>query len=308
MVGHLEDVSETCRGTKYQKPEEWLESRKIHNWWRCSKCLWRNEDTWTCSRCQHLCEPFRQILRTTNIFQTKDTKKAREGTERLPYYVATTAQQSTSIDVQVQPLSQDGTKGIHHNISPGSTSSLWTLYQHSSTRQSQMDGPPLTQFPPSFSGEPVNNPSLTQVDYSQPIALSLHGSRHTQATEQNINSDNKRHLCHCGNRFSRASDLKRHQKLHNPTEQKYPCDWPKCKNQYRLDHLREHYRNYHQEDLPRSVKGVAREEPEEWLKSRKVHRWWRCTYCLCRNEKNWTCELCKKLCETFRQKIRDKTT
>ncbi|KAI1773523.1 hypothetical protein F4818DRAFT_112348 [Hypoxylon cercidicola] len=132
-------------------------------------------------------------------------------------------------------------------------------------------------------------------------------------------SDNTsgRHVClepYCNaSPFRRKADLQRHY-LHrhrDATQKKpYPCDWKKCQRSkepfYRLDHCREHYRDYHMEDLMR--RGPNKENSKKWWKSRNVDdRWWRCAKCLSRiliDSKGFECAKCKIQCEPERQKLR----
>ncbi|KAI1476310.1 hypothetical protein F4774DRAFT_245870 [Daldinia eschscholtzii] len=112
--------------------------------------------------------------------------------------------------------------------------------------------------------------------------------------------------------FKRKADLLRHYlHRHRDANQKTPfhCDWKRCQRSkepfYRLDHCREHYRDYHQEDLSR--RGPNKEN-SEWWKSRKVDiTWWRCPKCLSRiaiDSKGFQCGKCKTTCEPERRKLR----
>lgn len=112
--------------------------------------------------------------------------------------------------------------------------------------------------------------------------------------------------------FKRKADLQRHYlHKHRDANQKkpFPCDWKKCQRSkepfYRLDHCREHYRDYHMEDLLR--RGSNKETPE-WWDSRNVNpEWWRCAKCLSRipiDGKRFECSKCKTTCEPERRKLR----
>ncbi|XDG04070.1 hypothetical protein ABKA04_003685 [Annulohypoxylon sp. FPYF3050] len=112
--------------------------------------------------------------------------------------------------------------------------------------------------------------------------------------------------------FKRKADLQRHYlHKHRDANQKkpFPCDWKKCQRSkepfYRLDHCREHYRDYHMEDLLR--RGSNKESPE-WWDSRNVNpEWWRCVKCLSRipiDGKRFECSKCKTTCEPERRKLR----
>ncbi|KAI1372011.1 hypothetical protein F4677DRAFT_277168 [Hypoxylon crocopeplum] len=112
--------------------------------------------------------------------------------------------------------------------------------------------------------------------------------------------------------FKRKADLQRHYlHRHRDAHQKkaFPCDWKRCGRSkdpfYRLDHCREHYRDYHLEDLkPRGPK----KESSEWWNTRKVDsKWFRCTKCLSRipiDSKGWECAKCKTACEPERRNLR----
>ncbi|KAI1389513.1 uncharacterized protein F4822DRAFT_427862 [Hypoxylon trugodes] len=112
--------------------------------------------------------------------------------------------------------------------------------------------------------------------------------------------------------FKRKADLERHYlHRHRDSSQKeaFPCDWKRCQRFkepfYRRDHCREHYRDYHNEDLePRGSK----KQSNEWWKSRNVDtKWWRCAKCLNRipiDSKGFECSKCKTTCETERRKLR----
>ncbi|KAI1088664.1 hypothetical protein F5B19DRAFT_485774 [Rostrohypoxylon terebratum] len=112
--------------------------------------------------------------------------------------------------------------------------------------------------------------------------------------------------------FKRKADLQRHyHHKHRDANQKkpFPCDWKKCQRSkepfYRLDHCREHYRDFHMEDLLR--RGSNKETPE-WWNSRNIHHgWYRCVKCLSRiaiDGKHFECNKCKTSCEPERRKIR----
>ncbi|KAL7623387.1 hypothetical protein AAE478_007069 [Parahypoxylon ruwenzoriense] len=113
--------------------------------------------------------------------------------------------------------------------------------------------------------------------------------------------------------FKRKADLQRHYlHRHRGADQKkpFPCDWKKCQRSrepfFRLDHCREHYRDYHMEDILR--RGPNREESSGWWSSRNVDaRWWRCTKCLARiaiGSQGFDCPKCKTTCEAERRKLR----
>ncbi|KAI8963777.1 hypothetical protein F5Y11DRAFT_137711 [Daldinia sp. FL1419] len=112
--------------------------------------------------------------------------------------------------------------------------------------------------------------------------------------------------------FKRKADLQRHYlHRHRDAAQKkaFPCDWKKCQRSkepfYRLDHCREHYRDYHMEDLCRRG---SNKENSEWWSSRHIdNKWWRCAKCLSRipiDSKGFECTKCKTTCESERRKLR----
>ncbi|KAI1501461.1 hypothetical protein F5X99DRAFT_409045 [Biscogniauxia marginata] len=113
--------------------------------------------------------------------------------------------------------------------------------------------------------------------------------------------------------FKRKADLERHYRhKHQSMDQKEPfyCDWKRCQRNkepfYRLDHCRDHYRDYHCDDLVR--RGSHHKEDREWWRSRNVDpKWWRCTKCLARipiESQGFECTRCKTTCETERRNIR----
>lgn len=123
--------------------------------------------------------------------------------------------------------------------------------------------------------------------------------------------------------FSRSADLQRHYIVlhHGSPSSKIPCDYSRCSRRSdpfsRKDHLRDHYKEYHKEDLgePKGFKsakerGRWEEKQREWDAERKIDLdWWRCPKCLDRVEikKNgWNCTTCKRDCDTRRKEIREK--
>lgn len=112
--------------------------------------------------------------------------------------------------------------------------------------------------------------------------------------------------------FRRKADLQRHYlHRHRDVTQKkpFPCDWKKCQRSkepfYRLDHCREHYRDYHNEDI---LRRGSHKETKEWWKNRNVDsKWWRCAKCLSRisiDSNGFECAKCKTACEPERQRLR----
>jgi Zn finger protein HypA/HybF involved in hydrogenase expression len=111
------------------------------------------------------------------------------------------------------------------------------------------------------------------------------------------------------------------------------CDYPKCPHKdtsFRKDHCREHYREYHNEDLikrgnhkpgkpskPEKDKKSAKRNAgrpqtvEEFLATRRNVdlSWWRCTKCVQRvkvNSHRYTCPRCNVACEPERVAWRKK--
>ncbi|KAI1485832.1 hypothetical protein F5X96DRAFT_291970 [Biscogniauxia mediterranea] len=113
--------------------------------------------------------------------------------------------------------------------------------------------------------------------------------------------------------FKRKADLERHYRhRHQSVDQKEPfyCDFKRCARSkepfFRLDHCRDHYRDYHCDDLVR--RGASHKEDRDWWQARRVDaRWWRCTKCLARiaiDAQGFECPRCKTTCEAERRKIR----
>lgn len=84
----------------------------------------------------------------------------------------------------------------------------------------------------------------------------------------------------------------------------------------RKDHLRDHYKNYHFEDLGRAKKNEKmsleeRQRAEEiWQLERRIDaNWWRCPHDLIRihiAEKGFICDTCNQPCEQERITARQK--
>jgi hypothetical protein len=85
----------------------------------------------------------------------------------------------------------------------------------------------------------------------------------------------------------------------------------------RKDHLRDHFRDFHKEDIG-GVKGLGREKDAKkrlamektWKEERMVKpEWWRCIRCLVKMyvaRNGWECPQCKITCEKERQEARMK--
>lgn len=120
-----------------------------------------------------------------------------------------------------------------------------------------------------------------------------------------------RQVCYfddCPSSFKRPYDPFHH---FNTVHGKFsiPCDYKMCRSGIekafnRLDHARDHYREYHKEDLVKwCEKDVSKAEKVEKCRERQPQRdgknglWWRCTACLKRNpwsrdmrkEEAWRC-------------------
>jgi DNA-directed RNA polymerase subunit RPC12/RpoP len=129
--------------------------------------------------------------------------------------------------------------------------------------------------------------------------------------------------------FGRHYDLYRHFQTLHPSKlpegavEKVNCDYTKCphKDSFRKDHCREHYREYHGEDLlkrtmpkhdksDKDKKNTRRsqkrgESAEEFLATRRDPNfgWWRCFKCLQRVQVNtdwYMCPRCSVPCEAAR--------
>jgi hypothetical protein len=100
------------------------------------------------------------------------------------------------------------------------------------------------------------------------------------------------------------------------------CDYKRCSHtvSFRKDHCREHYREFHTEDLikrgqPKHIKAKhSKKKPEtaeEFLAARIQNlnlRWWRCSKCIQRvdvNSDGYTCPTCKLPCEPERVTCRE---
>lgn len=124
--------------------------------------------------------------------------------------------------------------------------------------------------------------------------------------------------------FTRHYDLERHFKTVHPTDEEQGgkahlhCDYKKCTytEPFRKDHCREHYREYHSEDLikrgqPGRNSGLKhrKQSPEavgEFLAALVMNvslNWWRCSRCVQRvpvNSHGYTCPRCNLSCEPER--------
>ncbi|KAM0287259.1 hypothetical protein ACHAQH_000573 [Verticillium albo-atrum] len=112
--------------------------------------------------------------------------------------------------------------------------------------------------------------------------------------------------------FRRIADLQRHYTQRHVSEELrgcHRCDHRKCaRNQKafgRLDHYRDHLRDYHKEDICKRNSSID----VDWLESRTVsQKWWRCSKCVIRvdiaRHPDHICPKCKTGCEDKRKKYR----
>ncbi|KAK0108270.1 hypothetical protein ONS95_003088 [Cadophora gregata] len=136
-----------------------------------------------------------------------------------------------------------------------------------------------------------------------------------------------------GEPFGRQADLERHLKnVHgSPARRdKYCCPYNPClngrhlkKNSFtRKDHLRDHVRDFHQEDIgaakgeknarTKEEKRQWQKEQEKWIASRKITAThWTCAKCVVRmsvEEHGWHCMECNQACEQERMEMRLRLT
>ncbi|KAI1817420.1 hypothetical protein GGS20DRAFT_36491 [Poronia punctata] len=117
----------------------------------------------------------------------------------------------------------------------------------------------------------------------------------------------------CHKSFKRKADRDRHiAQVHTPMEEKekFPCDWKKCQRAHdpfgRNDHQREHYREFHAEDV--MWRRPSTKNNSKFWATRKIYLpWWRCSRCLervSRDSNGYTCPSCNVACEPERQRYR----
>ncbi|KAG6041785.1 hypothetical protein E4U41_001997 [Claviceps citrina] len=117
--------------------------------------------------------------------------------------------------------------------------------------------------------------------------------------------------------FRRRADLDRHYKHRHATDAQkisFNCDYPRCSRRrdpfHRLDHFRDHLREFHKEDIEKrgSGSGSGSSVNEEWLEDRRVSStWWRCPKCLHRiyiKHNGYECPDCKTPCQAKRIEAR----
>lgn len=111
--------------------------------------------------------------------------------------------------------------------------------------------------------------------------------------------------------FKRRADLDRHYKHRHASDAEkvsFNCDYPRCSRRkdpfYRLDHFRDHLREFHKEDIEKRGGSVN----EESLEDRRVSStWWRCPKCLKRiyiDRNGYGCPNCKSTCQPKRKDAR----
>ncbi|KAF4506418.1 hypothetical protein G6O67_006507 [Ophiocordyceps sinensis] len=112
--------------------------------------------------------------------------------------------------------------------------------------------------------------------------------------------------------FKRRADLDRHYKhRHAPdsVKESFKCDYARCSRRldpfHRLDHFRDHLREYHKEDIEK--RGGSCED-NSWLGDRQVSSsWWRCSKCLRRvhvDRSGYECPDCRTCCQPKRKEAR----
>lgn len=87
----------------------------------------------------------------------------------------------------------------------------------------------------------------------------------------------------------------------------YSCDYncPKQGQAFnRIEHLRDHVRDFHLEDIPRNRKIGKESKRIQWYNTRVVDKdWWRCKACMRRVQnsmRGWQCPNCRQPCEQDR--------
>ncbi|KAL2071683.1 hypothetical protein VTL71DRAFT_12918 [Oculimacula yallundae] len=125
--------------------------------------------------------------------------------------------------------------------------------------------------------------------------------------------------------FTRQADCGRHMRnVHGPPEDrdKFVCTYNPCLNNRHLDehafsrkdHCRDHYKDYHMEDIgaargqkeakSEKEKHAWQKKQKAWLAARKISALhWRCAKCLTKvwvNKHGYTCSVCTSQCETDR--------
>ncbi|KAH8669122.1 hypothetical protein BX600DRAFT_511161 [Xylariales sp. PMI_506] len=119
---------------------------------------------------------------------------------------------------------------------------------------------------------------------------------------------NHKHVLPPGNYQSRSGGSSGNGIL-GVSKPEYPCDYSRCPRGAepfrRLDHFRDHLRDYHREDLTR--KGGSANNDAKWYEGRLVRLdWWRCTKCLERKKvsEGWQCAKCGTSCDLKRRQLR----
>jgi len=118
--------------------------------------------------------------------------------------------------------------------------------------------------------------------------------------------------------FTRAADLERHYNVVHTLGEEIKCDYPRCSRHTdaftRKDHCRDHYKEYHKEDIGGPNRHIKMDKErwqakrEQWEEERQISAdWWRCPKCLGRVQiatDGWYCTPCKRDCEEHRKTAR----
>ena len=181
--------------------------------------------------------------------------------------------------------------------------------------------------------KPDNNffmPPIVYLDHNVLVLLVFRSTRKLTVSRYGLQSDKKHHPCLYPGRgcwkdnqprvFSRAADLERHYNIvHHASADKIKCDYPRCARHTdsftRKDHCRDHYKEFHKEDMgtfksPKTNvdKTTLQKKELQWKNERVITPdWWRCPKCLDRiyvESEGWQCKTCKRECEPHRIQAR----
>ncbi|KAI1085311.1 hypothetical protein F5B20DRAFT_575778 [Whalleya microplaca] len=237
--------------------------------------------------------------------------------EYTDYSASTSGSGNGEYGMEFSPCSD--TMGSYPYFSTADTSSYTTGGQGYNTYNQGDDSGFQYQYYDFILGEGAGQGSYWQLKAGYTPSATL---PERMAYDQNAdvprsaNDASGQHVClepFCNsNPFRRKADLQRHyMHIHRDVSQKkaFHCDWKKCQRFkepfFRLDHCRDHYRDYHNEDI---LRRGANNESNEWWQSRNVDRkWWRCPKCLSRiyvKSDGFDCAKCKTKCESDRRKLR----
>ncbi|KAL2204091.1 hypothetical protein CC79DRAFT_1336738 [Sarocladium strictum] len=172
---------------------------------------------------------------------------------------------------------------------------------------------PVSTYSP-YTADPYTFDYLSPYGTS-PISPRPRASSTGEYGEDSNRSSERDYCClypHCTSKpFARNADLDRHYKQkHTDSSKKaaWFCDYKKCNRRrepfHRLDHFRDHLRQYHKEGIekrgvfgsgPSSSDGGGKLRQEGGKASASGQEWWRCARCLKRNnEGNEECEGCRQ--------------